>query len=42
MTAEIQPLLDKIIDNNKQIHTLNQFRDTLLPKLLNEEVGIKE
>jgi restriction endonuclease S subunit len=31
----------KILNNNKQIHTLSQLRDSLLPKLMSEEVRVK-
>lgn len=37
----IAPMIDKLIDNNKQIHTLTQTRDTLLPKLMSGEVRVK-
>jgi type I restriction enzyme, S subunit len=40
MTEEIQPLINREISNNKQLNTLNQLRNTLLPKLMSEEVGI--
>ena len=38
----IAPMLDKIIDNHKQIRTLTQNRDTLLPKLMSGEVRVSE
>lgn len=34
----IAPLIEKKINNNKQIRTLIQLRDTLLPKLIIGEV----
>ncbi len=36
----IAPMIDKLIDNHKQIRTLTQTRDTLLPKLMNGEVRV--
>ena len=36
----IEPLFDKIFNNQKQIHTLEQIRDTLLPKLMSGEVKV--
>jgi type I restriction enzyme S subunit len=36
----ISHLIDKLIDNNKQISTLTQTRDTLLPKLMSGEIRI--
>ena len=36
-----EPLLLKKIKNNRQIHTLSRFRDTLLSKLMSGEVRIK-
>lgn len=40
MTIHFQPLIDKIIENHKQISTLTQLRDTLLPKLMSGEVRV--
>ncbi len=40
MTREIQPLIDKLISNSKQIRTLTALRDTLLPKLISGEVRV--
>ena len=37
----IDPLFDKISKNCFQIQTLNQLRDTLLPKLMSGEVRVK-
>jgi len=37
----IDPIFDKILQNKKQIHTLEQLRDTLLPKLMSGEVRVK-
>jgi len=37
----IAPLIEKLIDNDKQIRTLTQLRDTLLPKLMSGEVRVK-
>jgi type I restriction enzyme S subunit len=41
MTLETEPLIEKIIANNKQIKLLVNLRDTLLPKLMSGEVTIK-
>lgn len=40
MTAKIQPIIDKTISNNNQIRSLTKLRDTLLPKLMNNEIKI--
>lgn len=37
---QVKPIDDKIINNNKQIQTLIQQRDSLLPKLMSGEVKI--
>ncbi len=42
MNSIISPLIDKIICNNKQIRTLEQLRDTLLPKLMRGEVRVTD
>ena len=39
MSERITPLLDKKIEIAKQIKTLEKLRDTLLPKLMDGEVG---
>lgn len=36
----VVPLVDKLFANHKQILTLTQLRDTLLPKLMNREITI--
>ena len=41
MATSIQPIMDKLIINNKQIRTLTTLRDTLLPKLMSGEVRVK-
>ena len=41
MTLETEPLIEKIIENSKQIRTLTALRDTLLPKLMSGEVTIE-
>lgn len=38
----INPLFDKILSNIKQIQTLSQTRDTLLPKLMSGQLRVKE
>ena len=38
----IAPMIEKIIYNHKQIRTLTQTRDNLLPKLMSGEATIKE
>ena len=42
MTLETEPLIEKIIANNKQIKLLVNLRDTLLPKLMSGEVIIEQ
>jgi type I restriction enzyme S subunit len=37
---EVKPLDDKVIQNTKQIKTLENMRDTLLPKLMSGEVRV--
>ena len=37
---ETEPLFEKIKNNIKQIHTLKNLRDTLLPKLMSGEVRV--
>ena len=39
---EVKPIDDKIIINTEQIQTLENLRDTLLPKLLSGEVKIND
>lgn len=39
---QVKPIDDKIINNNKQIKTLIQQRDSLLPKLMSGEVKVGE
>ena len=41
MTIIMTPLVEKLIKNTKQIHTLEKLRDTLLPKLMSGEVKVK-
>ena len=41
MSETFQPILEKIILNNKQIKTLVNQRDNLLPKLMSGEVRVK-
>jgi len=36
----IAPMIDKLITNNQQIRTLENLRDTLLPKLMSGEVRV--
>ncbi len=40
-TEEATPFLEKVLKNKKQINTLTQLRDSLLPKLMSGEVRIK-
>lgn len=40
MTEIMAPLLDKKIENSKQMRTLENLRDTLLPKLMSGEVRV--
>jgi len=37
---EVEPMFDKIFENQIQISTLTQLRDTLLPKLMSGEVSL--
>jgi len=39
-TESIEPIIEKIVTNNRQIRTLTALRDTLLPKLMNGEVRV--
>ncbi len=41
MTTQIEPLIEKVISNNKQIQTLISFRNTLLPKLMSGEIKVE-
>ena len=41
MSEQMQPIFDKTKNNNNQIRTLTQLRDTLLPKLMSGEVRVK-
>ena len=34
------PIFDKVLENNKEIQTLTQLRDTLLPKLMSGNISI--
>ncbi len=36
----VAPMFDKILNNKKQINTLERLRDTLLPKLINGEIRV--
>lgn len=36
----ISPIFDKIGENSEQVQTLNQFRDTILPKLMKGEIRV--
>jgi len=37
---EVEPLVDKILYNAKQIQTLEKLRDTLLPKLISGAIRV--
>jgi len=41
MRIIMDPIVEKLIKNTKQIRTLEQLRDTLLPKLMNGVVRMK-
>ena len=41
MTMQVEPMIDKMVSNMTQIHTLTQLRDTLLPKLMNGDIRVK-
>jgi type I restriction enzyme S subunit len=38
----VQSIDDKIINNNNQIYTISQLRDTILSKLMSGEVRVKK
>jgi type I restriction enzyme S subunit len=38
----VEPAIDKIIHNIKQIRTLESLRDTLLPKLMSGKVRVQQ
>ena len=40
MSEQMEPLINKIIANNKQITSLTKLRDTLLPKLMSGEIKV--
>ncbi|MHC5853598.1 restriction endonuclease subunit S [Nostoc sp.] len=40
MNNKMSPILEKLESNNKQIQTLQNLRDTLLPKLMSGEVRV--
>jgi len=42
MSKTMTPKMDKIVSNLKQIRTLENLRDTLLPKLMSGEVRVKD
>ncbi len=41
MACHFNPIIDKLIENSKQIQTLTKLRDTLLPKLMSGEVRVE-
>lgn len=40
MTKYFDPVIEKLIENNKQLRTLGKLRDTLLPKLMSGEIRL--
>lgn len=42
MDKVMSPILDKIINNEKELRTLGSLRDSLLPKLMRGEVRVSE
>ncbi len=38
----VNPSIEKIKNNQNQIHTLEKLRDTLIPKLMSGEVKVSE
>lgn len=40
MACHFDPIMDKLIENSKQIHTLTKLRDTLLPKLMSGDITV--
>jgi type I restriction enzyme S subunit len=41
MNVVMEPIIENLINNNKQIQTLSRLRDTLLPRLMSGEVRVK-
>ena len=41
LDSQMSPFINKILNNNNQIRTLEKLRDTLLPKLINGEVRVE-
>ncbi len=41
LNEQVASIARKLIYNASQIHTLEKMRDTLLPKLMSEEIRIK-
>ena len=41
MDTQMIPLFDKQVNNHRQIQTLIQLRDTLLPKLMSGEIRVE-
>ena len=41
MTEQFNPIMEKLEINSRQIQTLENLRDTLLPKLLSGEVRVE-
>jgi len=41
MNQTMEPIFQKLLTNNKQIHTLSTLRDILLPKLMSGEVRVE-
>ena len=41
MDTQMIPLFDKQVNNHRQIQTLTQLRDTLLPKLMSGEIRVE-
>ena len=38
----IQPIFDTLLNNTQQIQTLQELRDTLLPKLISGEIEVEK
>ena len=41
MDTQMIPLFDKQVNNHRQIQTLTQLRDMLLPKLMSGEIRVE-
>ena len=42
MTEKMQPLIDRTVNNNKQIKSLTKQRDVLLPQLISGKLRVND